>query len=191
LLTSLWVAVKAAGGSAKRAPRGTERAFRPRLKAARGRRTLGCSTQPASAACCRLVPVATSTTWKTTGMATSAAGSSSGASGASRVPPHSGANFMMPHSSAVAASVGASLTSASALARLAQLAKLPIWRPARARAEPGLGGRWGGGAAACVECAAAAHQQTHARSVKTRMLGRLPLATTTDRETDRGPACWS
>lgn len=41
-------------------------------------------------------------------------------------PPHSGASFMVPISSAVAASVGASLLSASALARLAQLAKLPI-----------------------------------------------------------------
>ena len=41
-------------------------------------------------------------------------------------PPHSGASFMVPISSAVAASVGASLLSASTLARLAQLAKLPI-----------------------------------------------------------------
>ena len=179
-------------------------------------RALGCSTQPASAACCRLTPSAMIVTWNAAGMAKSAAGSISGASDAKRVPtktiikgsascrstcqatrarpqvwqailepggshmaarlacagaqphktgcgmdperfksqtrtpecrqetqrrgargggapPHSGASFMVPISSAVAASVGASLLSASRVARLAQLAKLPIC--ARAAAE--------------------------------------------------------
>ena len=54
-----------------------------------------------------------------------AAGRNSGASDARRVPPHSGAAFMVPHSRNVAPSVGASLISASAVARLAQLVKLP------------------------------------------------------------------
>ena len=83
---------------------------------------------PASAASCSDIPTASSVSWNATGMNTSAAGRNSGASGARRVPPHSGAAFMVPHSSSVAPSVGASLISASAVARLAQLVKLPTYQ---------------------------------------------------------------